>query len=271
MAGGEGGGVTPTFHALLKETLKPLRERRLVDATGLSRELGSFHFFDVSTVLEMARDLGNRFTRAAPVGRLAFLPAQRTALDFGRFEWGRMGALLIEHDGGAVAHLAHVEATGECVINPNPFWFGLAENASSTYRIMDRSEEAHQAAGRMVPMIYGALALINTPRIIGRRQHMPHAGLQRKLAAARGMVGKFPLRAWTEIVLEVHPPIIAGEQNHEARLSGGKCLHFCRAHLRIRNGSLEYVSPHWRGDPALGIKQTRYSVIPPRGQQRGAA
>ncbi len=263
--------MTPTFHALLKETLQPVRKRRLSDQTGLSRELTSFHFFDVSSVLEMARVLGNGFVRGRPVGRLAFLPAERTALDFGPFEWGRMGVLLIEHDGHAVAHVVTSESAGQRTVSPHAFRFGLSENASNTFRLSDSSEAAHQAAGRMVPLIYGALALINTPRIIGRRQHMPHAGLQRRLAAARGMVGKFPLRAWTEIVLEVHPPKVAGEQVHEARLTGGKCLHFCRAHLRIRNGMLEYVSPHWRGDPALGIKQTRYSVIPPRGQQRGAA
>lgn len=263
--------MTPTFHAVLKETLKPVRDRLLLDPHGLSRELTSFHFFDAASVMELARDLGNRFTLSNPVGRLAFLPAARTAIDLGAFEWGRLGALLIEHDGNAVAHMVTIEKNGQRTISPRAFVFGLAENASNTFRVGDSSEALGQAAGRMVPLIYGILALINTPRIIGRRQHMPHAGLQRQLAASRGMVGKFPLRAWTEIVLEVHPPVIAGEQVHEARLTGGKCLHFCRAHLRIRNGSLEYVSPHWRGDPALGIKQTRYSVIPPRKQQRGAA
>jgi hypothetical protein len=34
-------------------------------------------------------------------------------------------------------------------------------------------------------------------------------------------------------------------------------VRFCRACLRIRNGALEYVSPHWRGDAAVGIKRTR--------------
>lgn len=225
----------------------------------------------------MARELGNTFVLGAPLERLAFLPAERTALDFGNFGWGRMGALLIEHEGGALGHMVHAEKTGAYLINPRAFWLGLSENASNSYRTSDPSDAAQQALGRMVPMIYGALALINTPRLIGRRQHMPHAGLQRRLAAERGMVGKFPLRGWTEIVLEVTPPIIADEQMHEARLTGGRCLHFCREHLRIVggvvvtiNGRREViggketkVKAHWRGDAALGIKRTRYRLEAP--------
>lgn len=113
-------------------------------------------------------------------------------------------------------------------------------------------------------ILIAALAMINTPRIIGRRQYMPHAGLQRRLAAAKGMVGKFPLHAWTEIKLEVRPPEEAGDAEHQTYLTGEKALHFCRAHLRVRLGKLEYVRSHWRGNPALGIKQSRYTLVPPR-------
>jgi hypothetical protein len=87
--------------------------------------------------------------------------------------------------------------------------------------------------------------------------------LQKKIAAAKRMVGRFPLRAWTEIKLEVTPPKYDGTE-HEAMLTGGKALHFCRAHLRIRLGRVELVSAHWRGDPSLGLKRTRYSLQRPR-------
>jgi hypothetical protein len=117
----------------------------------------------------------------------------------------------------------------------------------------------------LAPQLVALLAMINTPRVVGRRQHMPHAGLQKALARARQMVGKSPLRAWSEIVLEVTPPDLHHDEDpRELRLSGAKALHFVRAHLRIRLGHLELVSSHWRGDPALGIKQTRYRVVPPR-------
>jgi hypothetical protein len=115
-----------------------------------------------------------------------------------------------------------------------------------------------------------AVALINTPRVIGRQQHMPHAGLQRALARSKGMVGKFPLRAWTEIKLEVRPPVHA-EGFHEARLSGTRALHFCRAHLRVRRGQIEYVTHHWRGDASIGIKRSRYAMVPEKKQSNRAA
>ena len=44
-----------------------------------------------------------------------------------------------------------------------------------------------------------------------------------------GLVGKFPLRAWTENILKVAlPDDRTGEPSKEARLTGEKCLHYCR-------------------------------------------
>jgi hypothetical protein len=180
----------------------------------------------------------------------------------------------LDHDDAAwieepvvVRFLAYNSDDGDLLFCQNLMFFGLSADGrfyTGQHAILDDGTKFDDmelmARGRHMA---AALALINTPRIIGRRQHMPHQGMQRKIAAGKKMVGKFPLKAWTEIKLEVMPPVIDGGQ-HEARLTGGKALHFCRAHLRIRMGHLERVSAHWRGDPSLGIKQTRYSVIPPR-------
>src|SRR5262245_44815390 len=106
------------------------------------------------------------------------------------------------------------------------------------------------------------LAMINTPRIIGRRQHAPNRNLERKLL--RAGVGKYPLLAWTEIKLEVGPPRdVSNDAATETHLTGRKALHFCRSFIRIRLGRLEIVRSHWRGDPALGIKQSRYRLERP--------
>jgi hypothetical protein len=105
------------------------------------------------------------------------------------------------------------------------------------------------------------LSLINTPKVVGRRQHMAHRGLQKALLRRRKEIGVFPLRAWTEIILQISPPQDASSQpSVEARLTGDKALHFCRAHLRVRFGRLELVKSHWRGDASLGIKRSRYRV-----------
>jgi hypothetical protein len=128
------------------------------------------------------------------------------------------------------------------------------------------SEEATDDAAADARLIMAALAIINTPRIIGRREHSPHAGLQRDIARLQGKTGKLPMEQWTEILLEVTPPPVSGE-SQEARLTGHKALHFCRSFLRIRRGKLERVTGHWRGDPEIGIRRGRYSVVPPRQRE----
>jgi hypothetical protein len=106
------------------------------------------------------------------------------------------------------------------------------------------------------------LALINSPRVIGRRGHYPHGRAEREALKKLGLVGKFPLRAWTEILLRVtiNPEDRSGEKPKEMHLTGDRCLHYCRTFVRVRLGALEYVEGHWRGNPALGMKQSRYRV-----------
>lgn len=102
------------------------------------------------------------------------------------------------------------------------------------------------------------LDLINTPGLVGLRQHDPHRGLARKLATYRA--GSYPLRGWSEIVLK-HQTRIAEEPEHHTGATFHKCLHFVRSHLRhYRDGKVSVIPAHWRGDPALGIKRTRYRL-----------
>jgi hypothetical protein len=102
------------------------------------------------------------------------------------------------------------------------------------------------------------LDLINTPGLIGLRQHDPHRGLARKLGAYRS--GSYPLRGWSEVVLK-HQTRIAGEAEHHTGATFHKCLHFVRSHLRhYQDGKVTVIPAHWRGDPALGIKRTRYRL-----------
>jgi len=109
---------------------------------------------------------------------------------------------------------------------------------------------------------YATLALINTPRVIGRKQHNPNERIERDKLKRMKLVGQFPLRAWTEIVLRVavNPTDHSGEPAQETQLTGERCLHYCRTYLRVRMGMLEYVEGHWRGNPALGMKRSRYRL-----------
>lgn len=138
---------------------------------------------------------------------------------------------------------------------------GMLELDASRLRgdIADKSSEMEMLRMAMTGIGFSVLAvdLINTPGVVGFRQHQPHRGLARKLASAG--VGAYPLRAWNEVTVKTHTTFDGGEY-----VSGStfrKCLHFVRSHRRqYRNGLGSVVRAHWRGDPALGIKRTRYRV-----------
>ena len=100
------------------------------------------------------------------------------------------------------------------------------------------------------------LDLINTPGLIGLRQHDPHRGLVKRLATA----GSYPLQGWSEVVLK-HKTVMASQEPHLTGPTYHKCLHFVRSHLRhLRCGRVLTIPAHWRGDAALGIKRTRYRL-----------
>lgn len=238
---------------------------------------GDVHCFEITEVMNLIKDMHDGQRKAAGA-RLAFLPAPKTWIEFDTHKGSRMGVLLLEHGPMAQAFSMKSINTGSGVASiPCDFWIPLCNHpeyittkpAADYNAAMAAQEKINLSAAEIADISYavsntviGALALINTPRIIGRTSHMPHAGLQRELARAKGMTGKFPLQAWTEIKLEVHAPRVESG-DHEIHLSGSKAYHFCRAHLRMRYGQLEFVSAHWRGDPSLGIKQSRYKVVPP--------
>lgn len=113
-------------------------------------------------------------------------------------------------------------------------------------------------------LLYALLTMINSPRRINQRVVMPHAGLQRALARAHGSVGKYPLHAYKELTLKVGNPIDASDKDAwEDWMSNRMPLHFVRSHKRRvpdRFGPWVQIPACWRGDPALGIKLTRYKL-----------
>lgn len=112
-----------------------------------------------------------------------------------------------------------------------------------------------EAGRRLIGMSFLALDLINTPGLVGFRQHAPHKGLAKQLSN----VGSYPLRSWSEVVVKTKTKFDDGE--YESGDTYHKCLHFVRSHSRrFRDGTETIVCAHWRGDPALGIKRTRYRV-----------
>ena len=259
--------MTPLAHRIVKELTLPMKRRTFDDHIGLLDIMDDVHCFECSDVLEAAKELAaDLHKRPNQIGRLAFLPAPKTWIEW-REEDGRIGILLRElksHKGEPVcAHLYYAldnlswEHTGMLelvgLLNHKP---NAVVPLSMGGRLSGSLEEKITTY-----LLYALLAMINTPRLIGRRQHMPHRGLERDLTRAMKPIGKYPLHAWTEIKLEVGVPRDAsGEPSVEAHYTGQRALHFCRAHLRVRLGRLEIVRAHWRGDASLGIKQSRYRL-----------
>lgn len=269
--------MTPLATYLAKQLILPPKKRHRFWAkhTDLLREkLADIHCFEVTEILDLAQELSatGKGHMEGLLSVYGFLPAPKTWIEWQPPSPPRHALLLeqVEPD-PTLPHPIYIGITaffhetvwpvgglasdGHVAVNP-----GTVPMLSDTVLITQRNTE--ETAQGLVVSAALYLILINTPRIIGRRQHMPRKTLERKLVKGlRG--GKFPLHAWTEIKLQVAKPIeIDDGEPHEAHLTGRRALHFVRKHLRIRLGQLEYVSAHWRGDPSIGLKRSRYTVTP---------
>lgn len=247
--------MTPLAHRIARELTLPKRRRTFIDQCRLLEQMGDIHCFEVSEVKEAAVELAIDINRKVIPERLAFLPAPKTWIEW-QEDKARVGVLLQQtkfDDQVAFTHFALADA--------NKFG-SLAGGLLHLHSGAKPTGATHEIGLRdraNTLKIYAFLALINTPRIVGRVTHLPHAGLQKSLVASRAMTGSFPLKAWTEIKLSILPPEIQ-PGIRDACLTGERALHFCRAYLRIRLGQLEMVRAHWRGDASIGIKQSRYKV-----------
>jgi hypothetical protein len=259
--------MTPIAQAFMRRFTLPLRKREPVEDSSnlLGRKLfEDFHCFELSAVDELIceltasfdpedTDIGASDRQVRGLGKMIFLPAPRTWLENGK---DRADYLVQQNEEWADLYnigrsIERAEAAGRRGADWHIFHYGRV-NLKTGYIFSWNDGDQITCSSPLL----SSLAVINSPRIISRTVHEPHRGLQRDLNHLHG--GKFPLRAWTEIVLKVRDPGIEGVPR---LISGPRALHFVRKHIRIRLGQLEYVSSHWRGDPSVGIKQSRYRVV----------
>ena len=231
--------------------------------------------FDVSAVVDLAYDLRERMFPHDETGALisqlnddtlAFLPSPKTWIEWPSRDLGgqaRRLAIFIQErsDGqepGHAAFTAHALLRNgliETLCEPCPFYLrGVERIGLWKPKILGKVNP--EIVFDMIWSAYPLLAIINSPRIIDRKVHRAHKGLVREMK----LHGRLPPQEWTEIVLRTTPPKSA---HHDGSvMSGKKALHFCRKHIRFRLGRLEWVSAHWRGDPAIGVVKSRYVVRP---------
>lgn len=243
------------------------------NAAHLRAALYDIHCFELTGALTFLPELASLIQAAGEerfdgmLEKYGFLPAPNTWIEWLNPNLGyRVALLLTEHKNRATVEFFTSDfATFLGWVSTDA---GNFERVKGPYIVPTALiENVKRFGGNDTDVVDGLLAishsfllLINSPQVIGRRQHMPHRALEKKLIKSLG-VGRFPLRAWTEILLRVTKPLeIDDGEPHEAHLTGRRALHFVRKHVRIRRGRLEYVKSHWRGDPALGIKRSRYKV-----------
>jgi hypothetical protein len=115
------------------------------------------------------------------------------------------------------------------------------------------SIQMQSVATQLIPVIWAVLALINSPKLV-RHTEVDLNRLNKKRQAR----GRYTFHPHHEVRLNVDKRIIetvAGKGDGASR-----ALHFVRTYLRFHRGEYIIVSPHWRGDPALGIRDTSYRV-----------
>lgn len=249
--------MTPLAQYLLNDWCKPKAKREVCDEASILPLIQSAKCFDCTDLNGMMAGMGVTRSDIWSSGRV-FLPAEKTWFEFNR---GQRNGFLLTHCKKekffavirAEAGLTHPLL----IFHPHDDAF---QTSKENIEVM-----GEKYLGDTVDFIVRTIFLINTPRIVGKKVHQPHAGLQRKLAAAQGMTGKFPLHAWTEIKLWCDADDIseiASDKEIEAHFTGQRCLHFVRSFLRWRNSKLERVKAHWRGNPALGMRRSRYICEP---------
>jgi hypothetical protein len=229
---------------------------------GLRAALKDIHCFEVTACLDLALDVADCVDRneeattaqerIETVGERIFLPAPKTWIEYVEPSGIRLGFLLHEHD-GRISVLYFTDGYMKAL--------GTIQNNSAEVRVFPGDEVvSDDDAYSSLVHLQLLLVVINSPKIVARSERGPSFGLQKRFRDAPGGA-PFKLQDWTEIKLQITKPrdIDDGEP-HEDQITGRRALHFCRRHIRIKNGRLEYVRAHWRGDPTVGIKQSRYVV-----------
>lgn len=267
--------MTPLANYFLKDWCKPKAKRAVFDPLSASSKLVEAKAFDCRSISNFFETHAKCLTASdlRSSGRL-FLPAPVTWLEMN----AECAAMLVSKNDDStlcdvfVAFCSSKFPAEKCSSNIVPRVrldlkrmscqeYGL----TSSMRGLTIPRFTQREADAIISEVAKRLFLINTPRIIGKKVHQPHAGLARKVASAQGMTGKFPLHAWTEIKLWCDADDISeisSDDEIEAHFTGQRCLHFVRSFLRWRNGQLERVKAHWRGNPALGMRRSRYICEP---------
>jgi hypothetical protein len=270
--------MPPLAHFLKRQSMARPKDRigiwsdpRHIEA--LQADLTDVHCFEVTAVQPLCRQLAGTLhscgeeKAAAFLDRYAFLPAPKTWIEDQCADGHRIAVLFETLPSSwvrvTVFSATHGATVGEIAFAPFRYSALEKRTDSGRCRYVGLNAIADDDVRRRLLLgeIHYDLLLINNPKVVGRQRHEPHKGLAREVRQHRSFGQAFRLLPWHEIKLQITKPAdIDDGEPHQDQITGQRALHFVRKFVRIRLGRLEYVSAHWRGNPALGIHQSDYWV-----------
>jgi len=207
--------------------------------------------FDEKTshlALEIVREAAQKHTLDALVDQVIF-PFDDSWMEYITME-GKEGMFVAHSDDTVLVVTFSVGADGVSITVPQIFSEDLKSTIPS--QLDQYLQEDDVTAQADLVRLVGLLAVLNAPKIT---QHSK-SDLS-KLNRARHKKKQLPLYEHKIVTIrkEARDAVYtrAGESN-------GKRLHHVRAFVRLKNGRLELVRHHWRGNPKLGVISHDYRL-----------
>lgn len=249
--------MTPMAKRFFKQLLLP-PHKRPPDPDRLLRYYEDLHCFDVTPLGDTVEASLKGHDTEDLLNSLPgphFLPSPATWLEMD-FDCGTMSMLAVEDGPGF-----DVSINTEYHIDPYPFVMmiriGLCippRGITAKWTLPPERQEGFGGV-RSLGHLFTMLDIINTPGIVRLTEGAVHRGFARTMKNAG-----YPLRAWHEV--KIDPKAIKTVTKNNYTPAFHMPLHFVRSHRRRVWQQDVVIRAHWRGDPALGIEQTRYRVDP---------
>ena len=257
--------MTPLAQYIIKQSLLSNDKREFDDRSNMIPKMKDVHCFSLSSeVYRMSVDLCQElFTKETPVlpafDPYLFLPFKKTWIEFPIVHEGhnrRCGFLFYENEPGVY----HINMVFKSFSHIDLFVIDLRNNGDDkiSFGVMTYGQEPEQPfIFDTVCLLLSFLYIINRNNIFYREIKQPHKGLAKKL---RKLDRDFPLHAWSEITLKVNENYKEREQSAKW-LNGKRAFHWVRAHWSTRYGKPVFIGSFTRGDPALGVRNSKYKII----------
>lgn len=210
---------------------------------------GAYRFVFPQRTTDMAEDAVKNVRKLAP---FLTLPAKWTWIEFVNPDEGVLINGVDNLSGGAAIYVKKEKENGQDMVSVANAGFSLPDGG---FMLGDRPDAIPE---RFQRRLMGAICLLGAPDILERRT-VEHS---RKWNEAREAKGK--MVALDHDVINLHLTRYEKDQErewYERKVERDfepigqrrRRYHFVRAHIRIyENGKVTKVSPHYRGDPALG-------------------